>query len=296
MFNMAQKPEKPKHYRFYTLNVKLRKKGSNKEASIDEYINLFKRVYSKKVHAESSPGKHCILRFLFEEKELTDTIYLSGSLAQFTYIHNERWFNLDSLDIDKEFKVPDGLFPDAVLTEYIFVPLAHRFCYRTHANLSISPYPVRKFLEKAIDSVCLADDYVQVDVETDVSTIEMIFNAKEIRKLFININYSNLDTGSSFKEFVENDIKASNTSQLKIQATPKPDGSIEIDKSSILKGALESSASDGEAEAVIIDQNDVRRKIKTTDFPRKEDVFGNFARFNQLVFEKIITIFRSNGN
>jgi hypothetical protein len=293
---MAPKPEKPKHYRFYILNIKLRKKGSNKEASVDEYINLLKRLYNKKIHTESSPSKHCILRFLFEEKDSDKIIYLSGSFAQFTYIQNERWFNLDSLDIDKEFKVPDGLFPDAVSTEYIFIPSAHRFCFRTHANLSISPYPVRKFLEKALDSVCSADDYVQVDVETDVSTIEMIFNAKEIRKLYININYSNLDTGSSFKEFVENDIKSSNTSQIKIQATPKPDGSIDIDKSTILKGALESSASDGEAEAVIIDQNDVRKKIKTTDFPRKEEVFGNFARFNYLVYEKVISIFRSNGN
>jgi len=290
------KPEKSRYHYFYILNIKLRKKNSTKDLSPKDYVRLFNDLYKRKIHKESSSSKHCIIRFLFEEKPGQGTNYLYGSMAQFTFIHNERWFNLASLDLDNEFKVPDGLFPDAVITEYVFIPSAHRFCFRTSSDIRISPYPVKKFLDAALNEVCKADEIVHVDVESDRTTIDTILAAKELRKLIIDINYSNLDTGDDLKKFVEEDIKASNSSRLKIEATQKPDVSIDVKKSKILTGALQSSVSDGEAEATILDNNNRVQTIKTSDFPRKESVFGTMTMFRELVKDKIMGIFRSNGN
>jgi len=289
--------EKTRYHYFYLINVKLRKKNSTRDLSSKDYVNLFKKVYERKIHKESSANKHCIIRFLFENKDSHNNIeYLSGTMAQFTYIHNERWFNLQSMDLDNEFKVPDGLFPDAVITEYIFSPVAHRFAYRTSSEIRITPYSVKKFLDAALNEVCNEDEIVHVDVESDKISIETILSARELRKLVIDINYSNLDTGDDLKKFVEEDIKASNTDRVKIEASQKPDVSIDVKKSKILTGALEASVSNGEAEATIVDDNNRVQKIKTSDFPRKEFVHGTLSRFNDLVAEKIMRIFRPNGN
>jgi hypothetical protein len=292
---MAQ-TERNRHHNFYILNIKLRKHNSTDDLTPKDYIRLLKTVYNKKIHKESSSGKHCIFKFMFEEKEKNDVQYLTGTLAQFTFIQNDKWFNLNSMDLDEAFKVPDGMFPDAVITDFVFVPKAHRFCFRVSSSITISPYPVKKFLEMALDEASLADEYVQVDVESDVSSIEKILASREIKKLIIDINYSNLDTGNDLKMFVEEDIKSSNTSRLKIEATQKPKISIDVEKSKILKGALEASISDGETTATIIDENNKVQTIKTSKFPRRESVYGNLVRFNQLAYEKIMSIFRPNGN
>jgi hypothetical protein len=288
-------PEKSRYHSFHILNVKLRKKNSTAELSTQDYVKLFKRVFSKKIHRESSASKHCIFRFMFEEKEKNEVQFLSGTFAQFTFIHNERWFNLNSLDLDEEFKVPDGLFPDAKITEYVFIPQAHRFCYRVSYDFNVSPYPIKKFLEFALNDAALKGQFVQVDVESDRASLDAIFSAREIKKLLIDINYSNTDIGDDLKKFVEDDIKASNTSRLKMEATQKPQVSIDIKQSKILSGAIESSISNGETEATILDENNRVQKIKTTNFPRKESVYGVKSRFNQLVFDRIMSIFRS-GN
>lgn len=286
------KPEKSKHHGFYILNVKLRKSTSKKDMTEEDYVRIFRKVVREKIHTESSPNKHCIFRFMFDEKEKDKVKYLSGTFAQFTFIQNERWFNLNSLDIDKEFRIPDGLFPDAKITEFVFIPAAHRFCYRVSSEFTVKPYPIKKFLETALDKVTQKNEYVQVDVESDTASLERIFSAREIKKLLIDITYSNTDVGDDLKQFVEDDIRASNTSRLKIEATQKPKISIDINQSKILTGAIQSSVSNGETEATIINENNSTETIKTTDFPRKESVFGVTAMFSENVYKKVMAIFR----
>lgn len=286
------KPEKSKHHNFYILNVKLRKSTSKKDLTEDDYVRIFRQVANKKVHAESSPNKHCIFRFMFEEKAKDKVKYISGTFAQFTYIKNEKWFDLKSLDIDKEFRTPEGLFPDAKITNFVFIPAAHRFCYKVSSEFTARPYPIKKFLETALNEVTRNNEYVQVDVESDSVSLERIFSAREIKKILIDITYSNTDIGDDLKQFVEDDIRASNTSRLKIEATQKPKTSIEINQSKILTGAIQSSVSNGETEATIINENNRTEKIKTTDFPRKESVYGVTAMFSENVYKKIMGIFR----
>lgn len=286
-------PEKSRHHGFYILNVKLRKSTSKKDMSEEDYIRIFRQVFRKKVHAKSSPNKHCIFRFMFEEKENDKVKYMSGTFFQFTYIKNESWLNIKNLDIEKDFKIPDGLFPDAKITEFVFIPAAHRFCYRVSSEFTVQPYPIKKFLEIALDKVTEKNEYVQVDVESDTASLERIYSAREIKKLLIDITYSNTDVGDDLKQFVEDDIRASNTSRLKIEATQKPKTSIDINESKILTGAIQSSLSNGETEATIINENNRTETIKTTDFPRKESVFGVLAMFSENVYNRVMAIFRN---
>jgi hypothetical protein len=295
LFKM-RKQERQKYQYFHILNIKLRNKLTNKDLKEEDYVRIFKEMNDKKIHSESSASKHCIFRSMFLEKENNIVKYITGTLAQFTYISNERWFNLNSLDIDEEFKVPNGLFPDAKITEIVFVPKAHRMVYKLSSEFKTNPYTIKKFLETSLNQVCNDNEYVQVDVETDTSTIEKIISAHFLKKNLIDINYSNFDFGGDIKDFIENDIRASNSSRLRIEATQKPNNSINVKDSKILTGALESSISNGESVATIIDGNGRVNTIKTSNYPRKEFVHGVISSFHRLAYEKIINIFRKNGN
>lgn len=293
---MMRKAERQKYQYFHLLNIKLRDKRNNKDLKEEDYVRIFKNVYNKKIHYESSNSKHCIFRTLFFESGDNKIKYISGSLAQFTFISNEKWFNLDSLDIDEEFTIPNGLFPDAKLTQIIFVPKAHRLAYKTTSDFKANPYTIKRFLEGALNEVCKSNEYVQVDVETDATTYEKIINANFIKKIIIDINYSNFDNSDDFQEFIEHDMRTSNVSRLKMEATQKPDNSINIKESKILDGAIQASISNGETTATIIDVNGRVDNIKTSDYPRKENVYGVISSFNELVYDKIINIFRNNEN
>ena len=290
------KTEKAKFRNFYVINVKLRNNNNTNDATPDQYANLFKRLFDKKVHKESSNGKHCIIKSLVIEKENDKLIYYSGTLAKFTYVTNKNWLNLNSLDLDEAFQLPEGLFPDAVFTDYVFIPEAHRFIFRTASDISISPYPVKKFLEFALDEVCKQNEYVQVDVEKDKASINEIINAIEIKKLTIDINYSNFDNTDDFQKFFEDDIKNGNVSRIILNVSQKPNNSIDINKSQIIKSSLLTSISNGETEARIVNKYGQAETIKTSDYPLRESVESTITRFNQAAYEKIMSIFRKNNS
>jgi|GEM_PF-3385259 len=289
--------DRPKTWYFHIINVKVHHKHTNREVGAKRYEELFTKIYKQKYHAQSSPGKHCIIRSHFPEKEGQRIIYWEGVLAQFTFISNEKWLNIQSLDIDEEFTVPEGLFPDAVFSEYTYIPSVHRFAFRTSSKIHMSPQPVAKFLESAFSAVCNeVTEYVVVDVEKDRGTIERILQADYLKKLTLKISYSNFDNASDFQRQIEADMKSSNTSQLEIIATQKPDAPIEINNSIILRGALDTSASNGVAEAKVLNAKGETETINTASTPLREKVFGGFYKFHYMVYQKIISLFRNNEN
>ncbi|MDO5665453.1 MAG: DUF4747 family protein [Bacteroidia bacterium] len=144
--------QKEKLQYFYVINVKLKSKKTNQDLKPSDYTRLFNAVYIKRIHESSSNTKHCILKNLFTEKDENGKIqFLNGILAQFTYIENEKWFDIEALDIDEEFKIPNGLFPDTKMTEYIFIPNIHRFAYKTNSNFYASPYTIKKISRNSFE-------------------------------------------------------------------------------------------------------------------------------------------------
>jgi Domain of unknown function (DUF4747) len=285
------KAEKERNHDFFILSVKLRHTQSRRDSTPEEYYELFRRIYTKKIHAESSNGKHCIIKLLIDEKDDNGNVqYCHGLLAQFTYIENEKWFNLDTLDLDDEFRVPEGLFPDAVITEIVFIPKAHRIAIRTSSKAKISPYPLKRFFENAAQRVVDASQYVNVDVATSSKTIEEILNAN-VKKIEIDVNYSNFDSGDELSEFIEEQMRESNTSRIETTATQKPGNPIKPRNSVLLSGLIQLAENNGEVKATTINENGRTEVIKTTAHPRKESVKGTMSQFSRLVYEKILRIF-----
>jgi hypothetical protein len=255
-------------YRYYVINIKIRRVDSTTDLSTQEYTRIFNEFYGKFVLARSSKQKDCILQTLVQRQLGTRTVFF-GKIVQITNINNERWFNKKEMIIDSKFRIPSNYGANAVTADYVFIPSRHRFVYKVTTKDHIDPYSLKKYFRSALNIHLSTGYLVQVDVESNISTIERIFSAPGISRIFLRFNYSNNDFSKEMQEFVENDMKLSNIGEFRINAVQKESNPIDINKSQILAGALEASASNGEADATIIDANGHKVRLNTKDMPLK---------------------------
>jgi Domain of unknown function (DUF4747) len=279
---------------FYTINIKLRKNNNSRDATREEYIDIVRKIYARKIHKPSSNGKHCIIRYLVDRKENENIIYQYGIIAQFTYFENKSWFDIDTLDVDTQFKIRDGLFPDAVETEFVFDPENHKFSFITKSSIAISPYPLKSFWEEALNAVKEDSDFIHVDVITSKDFVEKLSHAIQVKRLEIDLNYSNSGIGSITKEIIDRDLKKSNAKSTSIIVVAKRNEGININESDIIKGALELSEEDGEAKAKVIDQTGNLVDISTKNFPKKDFFDSNLIHKIENLFSRIRQIWPIN--
>lgn len=272
---MARK-EKEKYFDFYILNVKLKNRNTNKHLKEEDYIRVFKNLFKAKIHKASSNQKHCIIQNMFEDKDGNNIKYLSGVLAQFTFHENIDWFNLKTLEVADDFYIPDGFFPDAKRTQYIFIPQVHRFIYLSNSGFPTNPYTIKKYLNSALDEVVKNNELVDVDVESDKATLDKILEAHVIRKLIIEVNYSNPDNTSDIQKFFDEDLNDGNVGRAKIEVTRKEGGTIDLKNSKILLGAAKSSLSNGETFAKVENING-----KFEDLSSAKRTFANSLFFSK---------------
>ena len=282
---------------FFTINIKLRKNANNRDATPTEYIDLLKKVHRQKIHKPSSNGKHCIIRYLLDSKDEDGNIdFLTGKIAQFSYFENKSWFDIAKLDLDNDFTIPDGLFPDAVEADFIFDPLSHKFCFLTKSNVAISPYPLRNFWEEALNEVKGEKEFIHVDVVTGTDFLDKLSKSRQIRRLEIDINYSNSGIGSLSKEIIDEDLKKSNAKNATLLVVAKTNESIDIESSDILKGALELSQEDGEATAKIVDEGGNLIEISTRRFVKKSFFQSNTIHLFDNFIDKMRQMWPTNNN
>jgi hypothetical protein len=264
----AKKPLNVHKYRYFIVNIKIRRADTTADLPTHEYSRIFKEFYQKFIVARSSKQKYCILQTQGQRQIGTRSI-LFGKIVQFTDVNNNRWFNKKDRAIDSKFKIPSEYAANAVTAEYIFIPSRHRFVYQYTVKDHIDPYSVKNYLRSALTTHLSTGYNVDIDVESDLSTIDRILEAPGISRLYLRFNYSNNDFSKDMQEFVENDMKNSNVGEFRINAVQKPGNPIDINKSQILAGGLEASKSNGEADATIIDANGHKERLKTKDMPRK---------------------------
>lgn len=284
------KVTKAKDHLFYVINVKLRKHGK-RTAGIEDYRKLFLDVYKNKVHKPSSPGKHCIFKIMVGHKN-----YVSGLLVQFTYIEGKKWLDLNRLEEDGvEIDLPKDIFPDPVETEYIFVPEAHRFAFRTTTNISMSPNSIMKFLELALNEVKDKNDIIQVNIEVTHESIERILKAYKVKKVSLKLNYSNFDFGGDVENMLDEDMNNTSVEDLIMEVKSKKAEGLKLANSKIIRGFINLCKSNGEAEARIINEDGKKEIIKTTDHPEKIRVHSDASSLNERTYNAIINHWRPNA-
>lgn len=283
------KEQKPITVRLWVLNIKLR---SNNRKGTDAYEELIKELYKLRLSPKVRGGSSVILRTQFKESVDNKGDVYYGKISKFTRLDGKEWFDSLKMEVVTH-EIPPGLFPNLKETEYFFIPKAHRFCILDKSN-TISLTNAEDYLRKVLPDVIESDEEIEVTVEQDINSFEEILSASQIKKLVINISYSNNDTNDELTDLVDRELRALQVGNLNATITPDQNGQLSIDDSPFIKGALGVAESDGTVEATIVDPEGVQKKVNTRNYPRKifVEVKGGEDAVNQSVFSKIMGLFR----
>jgi|GEM_PF-145662 len=269
----------------FVVNVKLR---STNRSGDDAYIDVFEKLFHSKIPGRIYGDTHYIIRTQFKGTQ-NDVPYLYGKFSSFTKIEGQNWLNLEQME-PVVYEIPDNIFPNLKETSYYFIPSAHRFCIEPERGFSVKN--VVKYLEYALPKIIESDEELNIEVETEINAIEEIIHANRILNLEIDISYTNDDLVDKEEEFADREFKEMQAGKAKIILTPDHHKSLSMD-SKFLLGTLKLAQSNGKVKANIVDAHDIKRKIETSEYPRRVHfTFEDVDLKPQAVFNKIMQLFR----
>lgn len=275
---------KTEKFYIHIFNIKL---YSSTRKGKDAYIELFNELYQKKITKPTGHSNNGILRTQFSTAN-SDVIY--GKISRFTLIDIEgEWLNMEKMEKDS-YELPKHLFPNLKETDYYFIPEAHRLAVKRDSSVSLNT--VTNFLNNALKEVVRQGEAFEVNIEQSISAFEEIFNAKRVASLEIDISYSNADFNEAATEYMDNELKSSNTQKVKMTFRPDQHNSIQVENSQIISGALGLAKSNGSAVAVIYDDNNKRKTVETKSFPRLERMEAKADEIKSTIFDFITQTFR----
>lgn len=262
---MKEPKIRERNFRLLLLNIKLRPSGTD-----EQYLSLLKSLYELKQPIRLRGEEFMVFKNQKESECMiaTDrkTKVLYGKIVRYTKIDGKDWFDLNIMDKAENVEIPSNVFPNLKETEYFFFPEAHRLAFIKTSGFS--PNSVRLFVETLMKQVKLGDDQFEVNVVTDSVEVSRILCASEIRRLFVNLSYSNADEHESAAAVLDELYRGSNANTFKGELSGTIDPNSEL-----VKAYLELSGSNGYAEASVKEQGDSRFKtIKTTDYPQVVDI------------------------
>lgn len=286
---MTQRKTRELKYDVQIANIKLL---SNRRGGKEAYVDIISKIHDQKISIPVYGDTHLILRTQFHDvvKIENNNIEIQyGSISSYTVIDGNDWLNLNNMEVEN-IDLPKNVFPSLKESQYIFIPTAHRLAIVKGDGISIKR--VEKFLKEAIEQVIVEDEDFEVCVEQADDAFDRITMAEAVKKLFIDISYSNADTGDDAYAFMDQQIRVSEMKRLKMEATPNHNGDIRTD-SLLVSGALKVAQSNGSAKATII-ENGQRTKINTKEHPRTLFLQCEETLLKLQVVKQIINLFRPN--
>ena len=270
---------KEKELSYHIINIPI--KGNHKE---DEqlYSDFFTFLYQNRKLVEIKGDKAGIIRRC---TPVQDGKALYGYISTFTKI-GKNWIDIEKLE-KEEVEIPKNKYPNLKESLFFFFPKFHRILI-LKSNDSPSINLVMAYFMELRKSIRKYD--FDVFLETSSNIIDEVLKADKVLTLQYNITYTNADTGTSAYEFLDNELKKSNTNSMQITVKAEKNQGIEINESKILKGATELSKDYGSFEATII-SNGQRKKIKTKNYPFLFKVKSNLAELNDTVnkiYDKVL--------
>ena len=288
---MEERKVKELNYKVQMINVKLMSEGRGGETA---YTDIIKKINQKKVSIPIRGDRHMILRTLFNnvvEVNGRNWDVLYGNISTYTVIDGKDWINLENMEVESV-DLPRNTFPNLKESDFFFVPGAHRLAFVVKSGFSANA--VEKFLKEAISQVIDEGEDFLVTKEQDESDFEQIFQADIVKKLEIDVSYSNQDVGDEAMEFMDEQIKTAHMKRMKIEGTPDNTGNINVNVK-VLKGAIGLAQHYGKVTASII-KNGVSSKIITDLHPKTIAIRCKETLLRKNIVTQIVNLFRINGN
>lgn len=290
------KPPKKIITEFYCVNITIQ---SSTRSGPEMYERIFRQIFSNRQVIDIGHGKGmCLKEMNLYESETNGGKfkYFQGEMAKFSLIETDDWLDLTNM-IKTTHDLPSNLFPNLVISEYVFIPEAHRFYFKSTSKVTVNN--VVDFFKTSLKDLIGENEQFAVNEMTSKDLIERILKADVLVRLEVDISYTNNDLGSSSaKEALDKLFKVADAAKAHIVMTPA-DKSKGLDTSSTLvKGLVELTHENGVAKATIKEAGRKRAiPISTKNHPEKIPVETekNGLPFWELV-KKIILKRRSDGS
>lgn len=286
-----EKQPKLKTAKFWILNTKFLPAYEERP---EMYLQAFKDIASRRILYPIASDKNMLLRgqypisFSYKGKSY-DILY--GYISQCTRIDpTVPWFNYETNEPEKGYELPAYLFPNLKETRYIFIPACHKFVIIQNGKISLTY--AQKYLEAALTQVVSKGISVVINTEKTTDYIEILNSAQKISRLDIHLSMSNPTTDDEAEALIDMDIRAANASSIDLGVKSFEGGTIDYQASSIIKGAIKHSQSNGSLQATIVTSEGKHKRIDTNEYPRTERVeYAETASLIHHTFLKIMNIF-----
>lgn len=261
-----------------------------KEASQQDYIDLFTRTDRARVRVKINATVGAMFRRVISDKIGQDEV-LFGIISRFTPIESDDWVNFADPDSDERVTVPLNTAPNRKDTWFYFVPKVHRLALVRRTGSMPLRYAA-DFLKAALSTRLKTGQALDVEIANGAGAFERILAAKEVKTLRISVTYTNNDANKELTKSMDDQLHDAHVRRLLVEASADATGSIEIEKSELISGALGLAKDNGNVRASIVDESGQRAVVESKAYPRQEtvesEVGGSVLRD---IITKIISLF-----
>lgn len=192
-----------------------------------------------------------------------------------------KWLNNSTLAVDleseREERIPIGgkgfLLQISTFTFY-FVPEKHKILVPYSSDQEVRTYI--QFLKEVTKQVRFPgfDATVKVFAESEETSLQPIFSARVVKKVKIEISYSNNSNNSGAEEFMDNLLRDGHMEKTTISSETKDKEGLKIKDNNLLEGAMMLSQQYGYTKATIEDEEGKERMVNTQSTPK--EIFFTF--------------------
>ncbi len=232
------------------------------------YQNLLKAMISAKKIIKYRGSDY----LLFRSMRKYDDRYLIGDIARFTNLDPDApWFSYKNLDVaDQEVKIPEGLYPNMKLINYMFDRNNHKMLFETyHSGHVISPMSLQSFFTTLIKYDEIKREYpnIKISLVSDHESVRSLLKMPLIRKLRLEIGRPNPADGADSKldEDIQKRLGEQRASKVEIGYTAESGRSIQPDQRTKDLAAL--AAENGLVEVTGKNKAGVSGKFSSQNFP-----------------------------
>lgn len=251
----------------YIINIKIHSEKENKQ---ELYSEIFHQIFSLKdffVNLGNKKGLHLkklektefpknLLGNEYDNLEYETYEILEGEFIKYKIEDkNDKHYNL----ISKELKSGDPNAvdkPNAIQIHFYIIPSIHRVFLPTKEK--ITPLQVELFFKQALLKIFGSENNFNIDIAKSVDEVNKIYEFKSLKKLNLEISYTNDDLGDDAKEFMDTILKESSTDRYTGNFTAKKGKSLNPN-SRLIKGGIELSKENGKL--IAEGENDYGNKI-----------------------------------
>lgn len=224
-----------------------------------EYVKVLSKIHGDKVKVKTFSDRQTFITCL---EKVGDYYY--GVLSNAVFVDPE------SKSINKEtYEISDSnVDPDEGLGlkqwEFWFYPKYHRLAYYAQSSQS----QIYKFFDKAFLEVLGSEDHYAVYIEKDREAIDRIMNSKCIKKLVVDISYSNNANYEDWMDAMDNDFHEGDVRKAHFEFLGTISKPLNVLKTKFMKASLGLSKSNGAAKATLVKDDGKIEYVDTKDHPK----------------------------